>query len=213
MLPNQTLSSTVISAAFLPPRTNIRFSAQAGTVDTHFGGVALGNPSQGIQYQLWTAYIDAGDIWLSAPNTPAYNFLPGVGAVWVALAFDQNSREFLAYSTATGTAYYYWYDSTVPGYTTTALPGVVPRVFAALDDARPQESTSADIILTYTRNNELYFRAQRDRYGIEYLLTADIPATLVQVGMNEVFRFQFAFQNVQGAHSLPPAEFNPGVNQ
>lgn len=213
MLPNEVLSLRVLSAAFLPPRTSIRFSAQAGLTDTHFGGVALGDPSQGIQYQLWTAYIDAGDVWLSAPNTPAYNFLPGVGANWVALAFDQNAREFLAYSTPAGTAYYYWYNSTIPGYTTTALPGLVPRVFAALDDARPQESSSADIILAYTRTEELYFRAQRDRYGVEYLLTNDIPATLVQVGMNEIFRFQFAFQNVQGTHAVPPAEFNPGVNQ
>ena len=212
MLPNAALSSTVEYAPFLPPRTSVRFSSAAGAQDIHYGGVALGDPTQGIQYQLWTAYISGGDIWLSAPNTPAYKFLPGVGATWVALAFDQNAREFLAYSTESENAYYYWYDSTIPGYTTTALPGSVPRVFAALDDARQQESSTADIILAYERTGELYFRAQRDRYGVEYALGA-FAATLVQVGMNEVFRFQFAFQNVQGVHSLPPAEFNPGVNQ
>lgn len=212
MLPNATLSTTVEAAAFLPPRTNVRYSASAGESDTHYGGVALGNATLGLQYQLWTAFIQGGAIWLEAPNTPAYAFLPGVEAVWVALAFDQNAREFIAYSTASGSTYYYWYDSTVPGYVTSELPGYVPRVFAALDDARIAESASADIILAYVRDDELYFRAQRDRYDIEYSL-AVVPATLVQIGMNAINRFQFAFQNVQGTHAVPPAEFNPGVNQ
>jgi hypothetical protein len=210
MLPGNVLSTTPEPAVFLLPRTGIRFSAASGLSDISFGGIALGDPSAGIIYQLWTAFIQNGSIWLSAPNTPPFVLLPGVGAVWVALAFDQNARVFVAYSLANGSSFYYWYDSLVSGYVTSALPGFVPRVFAALDDVRPAEASSADVILAYVRAGELYFRAQRDRFEVEYDLGPS-PATLVQIGMNHGNRFQFAFQNVQGSHSVPPAEFSPGA--
>jgi hypothetical protein len=211
MLPNHILSAIPEPAPFLPPRTNIRFSAQSGLSDTHYGGIAIGDPSHGLQYQLWTAYTDStGSVYLQAPNTPAFVQLPNVGAVWVALAFDQNARVFIAYAQANGSAFYYWFDSTIPGYRTTPLNGVVPRVFASLDDSRVLELNSSDVILAYVRTGTLYFRAQRDRFGVEYTLGA-APATLVQIGMNHGNRFQFAFQNVQGNSVLPPSEWNPGI--
>jgi hypothetical protein len=211
MLPNHVLSTRPIPAPFLPPRTNIRFSAQAGMSDTHYGGIAIGDPSHGLSYQLWTCYTDStGSVYLQAPNTPPFVQLANVGAVWVALAFDQNARVFIAYAQKNGSAFYYWFDSTISGYRTTALSGVVPRVFAALDDARPLEISSSDVVLAYVRAGILYFRAQRDRFGVEYTL-GTAPATLVQIGMNRVNRFQFAFQNVQGNSVLPPAEWNPAL--
>ena len=174
--------------------------------DVHYGGVALGDASQGLTYQLWTCFTDGNNVWLSAPNTSAYIILAGVGATWVALAIDQNSRVFIAYSTLLGAASYYWFDSTIPGYRTSALSGVVPRVFASLDDNRPALLTSSDVLLSYVRGNELYLRAQRDRFGVEYDLGV-APATLVQIGMNHVDRFQFQFQTGSGETSLPPVEF------
>lgn len=210
MLPNAVLSSTAIGAPFLPPRNTVRFSAQAGTNDNHPGPIAIGDPSQGIDYQLWHAACDGTDIYLSAPNTPQFVFLHGVGAVWVALAFDQNGRVFLAWVDAANHAHYYWFNTLISGYQTDTLSGTITRIFAALDDIRPLESGSADVILAYVRTGELFFRAQRDRYGIEYDLGA-APSALVQVGMNLVYRFQFAFQNVQGNNSVPPAEFYHGT--
>lgn len=207
MMPQNVLSDRPISAPFNPPRTNLRFGAIEGLFDSHFGGIAIGDPSQGIVYQIWSLAADhSGNLFLSAPNTPSFSFLPGVNAVWCALAFDQNARAFAAYCTAAGSAHYYWYDTTIPGYTTTALSGVVTRVFAALDDSRVAESATADILLVYERAGELFFRQQRDRYLVEYDL-GPAPATLVQVGMNQAFRFQFAFENTLGAFSLPPVEY------
>lgn len=214
MMPNNVLSTTPVPGVFLPPRNDVRFSIQAGQSDQHFGGVAIGDPSQGIAYQLWTAFINGGTVYLEAPNTPATVLLSGVGATWVALAFDQNAQVFVAYSTTNGSAFYYWFDSTLPGYRTSSLPGTTPRVFAALDDARPALSASADILLCYVQHGELFTRQQRDRYGVQYDLGV-APATLVQVGMSTVNRFQFAFQNVQANTPLPPAEWNKplGINE
>lgn len=210
MIPAATLSSVPLPAPFLPPRTNIRFSAVAGLSDMHYGGVALGDPSLGITYQLWTAFSDGVNIYLTAPNTVPFVQLAGVNAVWVGLAMDQNARVFLTYADKNGNAFYYWFDSTIPGYRTTAIPGIVFRPFATLDDSRVVELVSSDVILAYVRAGVLYFRAQRDRFGVEYTLGA-APATLVQIGMNSRNRFQFAFQNVQGGGGLPPAEWNLGL--
>ena len=121
MLPNAVLSSTPEPSGFLPPRTTVRFGAAYGQKDVHYGGIALGDPSQGLQYQLWQARCDGTDIFLSAPNTPEYKILANVGAVWVALALDQNSRVFLAWANAAKAAFYYWYDSTIPGYRTSSI--------------------------------------------------------------------------------------------
>ena len=206
MIPNNVLSVTPIPAPFLSPRTIARASAQQGMSDVHYGGIALGDASHGLTYQLWTCFTDGNNVWLSAPNTPAYIILPGVGAAWVALAMDQNARVFIAYAILLGAASYYWFDSTIPGYRTSTLSGVIPRVFASLDDSRPALLTSSDVILSYVRAGELFFRAQRDRFGIEYDLGA-APANLVQIGMNRADRFQFEFQTGSGVNSLPPIEF------
>lgn len=192
----------------------MRQSAQSGLSDQHYGGKALADPSAGITYQIWTASISGTNINLSAPAVPEFTVLSGVNAAWVALAFDQNAREFIAYADGVGNANYYWYDSTLPGFRTTALPGPVFQVFAALDDSRSVESTNSDILLAYVRSGTLYIRAQRDRYGTEYNLGSvpgiDHTAQLVQIGMNTHWRFQFAFQNVQ-MPSLAPAEWNVGL--
>jgi hypothetical protein len=207
MLPNAVLSSVPLPAAFLAPRELMREAPATGLRDFHYGGVAVGDPSLGISYQLWTAIALNGTIYLEAPNTPRFALLPGVGAVWVALAFDQNARVFVAYADVNGNASYYWFDTLLPGYRTSTLSGVVPRVFAALDDKRPVEIATSDVILAYRRNDNFYFRAQRDRFGVEYDLGA-APGLMTQIGMNRVNRFQFGFQNIQGANTVPPAEFN-----
>lgn len=207
-LPQNALSSTPLPAPFQAPRNVVRFTAFQGTVDTHMGGIALGDPSQGLSYQLWTAQIINGVVYLSAPNTAPFAFIsPGSQYVWVALSFDQNARAFIAYADAIGNAFYYWFDTTIPGYRTTGLAFGTTRVFAALDDIRPVENTNNDIILAYVRASTLFYRQERDRFGVEYNLGA-APATLVQIGMNTKWRFQFAFQNVKGASGfLPPQEW------
>jgi len=216
MMPGNVLSTMPIVAPFLSPRTTFRSSALAGMTDLHPGGIAIGDPSQGLNYQTWSATADnGGNILVQAPNTGGpILILSNVGAIWVALAFDQNARIFLAYVTNQGNAYYYWFDTLISAYKTSLLGPGIPRVFAALDDIRPLEIASSDVILAYIKSvdGNLYFRQQRDRFGIEYNLGV-APANLVQMWMNHVNRLQFAFQNA-GAKGriLPPAEFLGSLN-
>jgi hypothetical protein len=216
MLPNNILSVKPVVASFLAPRQVVRSSALQGLTDYHYGGIAVGNPSQGLSYQIWTAFCPDGlNVWLSAPNTAPFIFLAGVSPVWLALSFDQNSRPFIGYVTGVGTAFFYWFNTLVNQFVTTQLPtsGLYARVFASVDDLRPQNIANSDTILSYVRSGSLFIRQQRDRYNVEYTLGA-APGKLVQAYMNIHWRYQFAFLNVAGDQYLPPEEYSmpPGVN-
>lgn len=210
MMPNNALSSTPVPSPFLAPRTNIRFSTQAGMVDTHFGGIAIGDASHGLQYQIWTCRTDGNNVFLSAANTLPFIQLANVQAQWVALAFDQGARPVIAYATKLGQAFYYFFDTVANAFVTRSLSGVIPRIFASLDDQRPALIAQSDVLICYVRAGTLFMRVQRDRFGVEYTLGA-APATLVQIGMDLKYRFQFAFQNVQGNSVLPPSEWSPAL--
>jgi hypothetical protein len=193
-LPNNALSSIPIPAAFNPPRTSLRDTAASGLSDSHMGGIAIGDPSHGLAYQLWTIFAQGGGIWISSPNTPSYEILPNTPAIWVALAFNQNSQPFIAWVVNnTGTAFYYWYDSTISNYRTSTLTGPLAQVFATLDDQRSIEIANSDIILAYIRGTTLYVRQERERFGTEYTLGTAPSSRMIQLGMNSIPRLQFAF--------------------
>lgn len=218
MLPNNALSSVPLPAPFLYPRNTVRFSQAAGQFDVHYGGIAIGDASQGLSYQVWQAYSDGTNVLLTAPNTAPFIQLANVNPVWISLAFDQNARPFIGYVTANGNAFYYWFDTIANAFVTSELSsgGSYKRIFSALDDLRPGNTSGSDIILAYTRGGQLYIRVQRDRYGVEYDLAALPEGQLVQIGMNLKWRFQFGFQGIQtNTGGLPPAEYAPylGINE
>ena len=65
-----------------------------------------------------------------------------------------------------------------------------------LDDKRQSATAQGnnDIILAYVRAGKLYYRQQRDRYEVEYLLAEEIPAkVLTRIGMSKNYRLQFEF--------------------
>lgn len=195
MLPGNVLSSQVESAPFLEPKTGV---IKSPLIDFCRGGLAVGNSSEGLNSQDWTITAVGKNVIYSPKDTgsPSVVLTTSEIITWVSGTFDQAMRPFVTYVTASG-GFYYWYDSTIPGYTITALPAHVDRPFACLDDNRTLSLNSSDIILSYVNGTQLYYRQQRDRYLIEYDL-GDIPAEyLVQTGPNRVNRFQFEFRDIQ----------------
>jgi hypothetical protein len=158
------------------------------------GGVALNDPSQGLQVKEWTLYLVGDDVTISAEGVAPTVLFSGANITELSLAFDQNMQPVVAYVQAEQ-ARLYWFDSSIPGYTSTVIAGAItPRV--ALDEKRPLLVLSSDVILGYIRAGNLYFRAQRDRYLIEYLLKSDVNATLVTVGMTTNYRFKFKLRTL-----------------
>ena len=195
MLPQNALSSQTLAGSFLPPDDST-FDPQ---VDKELGGIALNDSSQGLEVQTWQLMVSGDNLVLSADTVAPFVLLTRPATQWVSLAFDQNMRVAVAYvqypDGGDPVAKFYWYDGTIPGYRDQTLPAGVLDPRLALDDKRFLQRNLSDIILAYTRNGNLYFRGQRDRYLIEYQLATGVTGTLRRLGMNTQRRLQFELSN------------------
>lgn len=191
MLPDQSLSSFVLEAPFLSPDGDVVSPLE----DFEQGGVALNDPSQGLDLQVWKAYYDEDDetIYVEPANDDPIAVVTSLtDVIEVSLAFDQNMRPQLAWSTSTS-SFFRWYDTSVAQQVITEYANEA-NLRLGLDDKRTTQTGTSDVILSYQRDGALYFRAQRDRYETEYLLADNLPGgRLLRVGMNEVNRFQWEF--------------------
>jgi len=185
MLPNEQLSSVVLLGEYLVPDNKNPQPLR----DYELGGIGLHDPSAGLQYQIWTCYYEAGDVKVSAPNTLPVVLFTDSNIVKLTFTFDQNMRPFVSYIKKDKTAWYWWFNTFTGLQTLTQLSGA-NSISSALDDKRKRENGTSDVVLIYTKSNNLYFRAQRDRYGVEYQLQAAINATVVKAGMTNKNRLQ-----------------------
>lgn len=196
MIPMGRLSSVVVSAEYVSP-DNVEPTSKL--IDYELGGVALNDPSGGLQDRIWTCTCDGetGDVYLEAPGIASTKIFTAPNTTEISLAFDQNMRPFFAY-VQDGQAKYRWYD-TVLGANRISLLGPTDRSpRCCLDDKRPYQTAqgSGDIILAYRRGEGgLYYRQQRDRFEVEYELTTTAPGkNLLRVGMNAIYRLQFLLE-------------------
>jgi hypothetical protein len=186
MIPEDILSTTPVPA----PIVGARDYPITPTLDFEDGGIGISDPSEGLNYQVWKAVIqDTRNVYLEAANTPRFILYAGEGITEISFTFDQNMRPVLVF-VEEGRPKMRWYDSSAGEQVVTLLDKnmVNPRVF--LDDKRILETGKSDIILGYIRANNLYFRMQRDRFGVEYLLKKKINS-LHKIGMNSQLRLQF----------------------
>lgn len=199
MLPGHVLSSQLKYGAYLYPD----YLYTDGLVDYEMGGIGLSNATTGLLVQVWTATLvgipgDAGTaVYVSAPNTPNTLLFQRDGITEISLAFDQNMKPFIAF-VAAGQATFWWYDATLPGQKFTDLPVGSSSPKCTLDDKRPLQTLAgtSDILITYIKGDNLYYREQRDRYTVEYLLSSDLSTKLLaprigKLAMTTVDRVQF----------------------
>lgn len=191
MMPDKVLSTQVIAAAFLAPRDQPKHPL----IDYSLGGVAIQDASQGLRSKIWTGEMVGDTVTLSAPGVTPVGFLSVSGITEFSFTFDQNMNPFITYATG-GSCFYYWFDTTLGAYVTTALPAGSANPRCSLDDPRDLQSAASDILLAYIRAQTLCLRAQRDRYLIEYALGDIGSQLLLQVGMNRVNRFQFQLASI-----------------
>lgn len=190
MIPEQRLSTAEQFAPLVTP------NPQPSLVQSRqLGGVGLSDPSQGLDVKVWTCEVQGTAIIVYAHDVLPVTLFNRADVTEVSLAFDQNMRPFVAFVQA-GVAKFYWYDSLIENYAFTDLPAGSTTPRATLDDHRSSQLNTSDIILTYIHDGNLYFRAQRDRYLIQYLLYGDLNLDLINpqiqwVSMQENFRLQF----------------------
>lgn len=175
------------------------------------GGTALSDPEAGLEIQNWSATWSPATTWVTiTPETGAPTDLIQIaGLTSLSLSFDQNMRPALAYE-ASGQSFLYWYDPTIPAFTTTSFGSEVTSPVLSLDDKRRRGTISNrnDILLFYFKGASLYCRQQRDRYTIERWLAtfSGVNNRIVKAGMNDRFRVQvevFGPNNTVIAASVP----------
>lgn len=192
MMPENTLSSSSIYAAFLIP------DKVDPLVDYEWGGVDLLNASQGLMVYVWKCFYEDG--WIQITNDEITHQIIQVANVkHLSLAFDFNMHPTIVYvvenEDKTRDTYLYWYDTAVAEQVTTLYGESYLFPQLSLDDHRLHQSANADIIFAYIKDGNLYYRQQRDRFTIERLLFENIPddIELRQIGMSVKNRFQFMF--------------------
>lgn len=172
-------------AAFVvgPGRGSLLLSNQTvlGTSPVARGGVAIENGADGLDVKDWSGRVSSERFYLSAPGVPEFDYLAVPGALSATFAFDRNMAPAVCWNTPTG-AQFYWYDSAIPGYTTTAYPGVT-NAMVTHDDVRNIAESRSDVVLVYQRAGGVYYRQQRERYLIEHTIAAEAEGDLIQCGM------------------------------
>lgn len=113
-------------------------------------------------------------------------------------SFDANMRVAVAYqlgddatSPAQRTGYLYWFDTTIPGFTTINIGSCVSP-FLYFDFPIDSSVPHAEMLLFYIRSGTVYWRRQSDRFTVEYTAGA-LPAgktRITGVGMGLNWRLQ-----------------------
>lgn len=185
-LPLNIITPTPVRSAFVAPLDEPYLPLEEAVL----GGTNIGDGSAGRQVKRWSVFYDGTSIKV-APETGVTQFTMVVpGVLTVSLGFDSNMAVTLAYMTVTG-AHLYFFDSSLGSYTTLNVPGAT-SCRAGVDDQRLFNQSQSDVIFSYTLDNKLYWRQQRDRYTVERLVgpfTGDL--ILLRSGQNTLNRFQW----------------------
>lgn len=192
MLPNDALSVSAVVAPFLGSRGMI----VSKKVDYNDGPVAIQDTSEGLLYQTWTMLVVGDRVTISAPNTPEITLFEAPGITEASFTFDQNAR-YLVVFVQNSECKMFWFDSSIVAYTITNYGTTYTSPRIDLDDKRrlaTLEHSTNDVIFAYIRDGGLYYRQQRERFGVERLLTGGVPSGLIKIGMNIKLRMQFMLE-------------------
>ena len=160
------------------------------------GGVAINDPSQGMDVQNWRLESDGSLVRLFSELGSPIELFPDSGIQQLSLSFDQNMRKIIAIEHEAGGVDLIWYDTLVALEVTSPFAGIRSPVLS-LDDKRKSQSGTSDVIFGYIRNsdNMLCYRQQRERFTVEHELTQlDARSRLRNLGMTTKLRMQFEVQ-------------------
>lgn len=192
-MPENILSPDPIFGNYLPPDDRVRTSR---LVDYELGGVGIGDPSEGLQVQVWEARVSAGVIQTRPESGGVWTDITGGASITeISLAFDQNMQPVVAYVDS-GVAKFYWYDPNSTSFVTSTFAGATSPT-CCMDDKREMQVGINDVLLFYLLDGRVMHRRQRDRYLIEYDLAAipDGTTRIRRCGMHDRFRIMLEFED------------------
>jgi len=161
------------------------------------GGVALNNPSQGLNTQDWTVNWnpESGNFVVTS-ESGIIQTIPTIALdiSSFSFCFDSNMQPALVYQNSAGT-FLYFFDSALPGFSLLSLDPMARSVKLYHDDKRKLQVNAGvtDALLFYLIDDKLFMRRQRDRYATEIQLAtlASRTCSIRRVGMTSDYRIQF----------------------
>lgn len=190
MIPAGTPSNPSIQADFLAP-DNID---KALLVDYEQGGADLEDLSQGLNFQSWKLeWVDPDFVLTNGAATISHVLFSG-NPTELTFTFDQNMRPVVAYMES-DILNLRWYNPANGSLAIEQFFNCSSPVLT-LDDKRSETLSTSDVILFYVKGEGIYYRQQRDRFLVEYLLAGKPPgvARITQVSMNRANRLQVYFK-------------------
>lgn len=184
MIPHGTFITPPITAAFKPPGDQ----AYLPLYQIATGALELGDGNGGREQQLWEVAYVGGEARIAKVGEAYELAIPLVGVLTISLAFDANMGEVLAYATASGCSLRF-FNSVTSLYETLEIAGA-SSCRVVVDDPREFAEAASDVIFGYVKSGSLYYRQQRDRYEVEYLI-GEASGDLIAMGMNLLNRLQF----------------------
>ena len=187
MIPDSTLKQA--------PRADWLYRVRAlgeKTVDYEQGGIALQDSSHGLAAASWVAQYTDDSVFLGIDGKEPQRVFDRAGIDMLGLAFDQSMRPLICFS-ENGDIWLWWFDPSINKQSIGLITqGQNPCI--TLDVHRREDAERSDVILAYQRGKALYARQQRDRFTVEYLLSAQSPESLDAIGMANTARLQFRFR-------------------
>lgn len=160
------------------------------------GGAELANAAHGLTGYVWKAYIDeSGQIIVQREDLAERHVITTKqGVEQLDFTFDQNMRPFLTY-VADGLPFYFHFNMEDSTYSEVALDNSIRFPRCELDKRETGEIPSSDIILAYTREGNLCYRVQRERYGKEYIIATNPKKTMLwRIGRLKDGRFGYQWR-------------------
>lgn len=136
------------------------------------GPIALSDSKGKLNSRYWTTYQDGSNVVISGGSgsgwgSPTILFSEPTPILIISLTFDQLGRPLIFYMVDPFTLKLYWYDPVIQDSVNVQIAtGYDP--IACFDFPQDTGQSFTDAILFYVRDDRVYMRVQRDRFGIEY---------------------------------------------
>ena len=144
------------------------------------GGPAYADAAQGLTGYVWKAYVDEQDqIIVKREDLDELHVIatkPNI--TQLDLTIDQNMRPFLVY-VVDGKPYYFHFNADDSTYSEVALDPSIKFPRCELDMRENHNIPNSDIILGYTRDGNLCYRLQRERFLQEHIIATDQKKTML----------------------------------
>lgn len=160
------------------------------------GGPEFANTALGLMGYVWKAYVDEQDqVIVKREDLDELHIITTKQNITqLDLTIDQNMRPFLTY-VADGLPYYYHFNAEDSTYSEVALDPSIKFPRCELDIRENHNISESDIILAYTRDGNLCYRLQRERFGKEHIIATNPKKTMLwRIGRLVDYRFGYQWR-------------------